>query len=65
MNGLDIVFALLSIACFGAAFFIASRPMVRTKDNGVTSKDWRTLVKHQNGIEKPTEILTVMHDETQ
>ena len=65
MNGLDIILALLSIVCFGVAFFIASPPVSRLKDTGVNAKDWRSLVKSQNGMTKPDEIMTAMHDETQ
>lgn len=65
MNGLDFILAFLSVACFGAAFFIASKPVARAKESGLHSQQWQELEKHKNGRAKPDEVLTALHDETQ
>lgn len=65
MNGLDFILAFLSVICFGIAFFIASKPVARAKENGLYSQQWQDLEQQKNGRAKQEEIFTALHDETQ
>ena len=61
MNGLDIVLAFLSIICFGAAFFIASRPISKASKSPV-QPSWHTI---EGGTTQPAEAFSSYSEETQ
>jgi|CXWJ01.1.fsa_nt_gi hypothetical protein len=59
MTGLDILLTIMSVFCFAAAFFIASKPIAKTKSNS-------TLWSEEPDDRKPSvEIYTSVSEETQ
>ena len=61
MNGLDIVLAFLSVICFGAAFFIASRPISKAKSTN-HQPTWDVV---NSRTEQTIDVLSPYNEETQ